>query len=769
MTDSPDPPSSQSTSPQPLAPGTILADLRGGLVVFLVALPLCLGIALASGASDEPGSLSLMSGLIAGIVGGLVVGLISGSHTSVSGPAAGMTAVVIAQVEACGTVQAFLLAVVLSGFVQIVFSIMRAGALSSFFPSSVIKGLLAAIGVILILKQIPHVLGHDRDPEGEMSFSQPDQETTFSELLSVVDDFHLGAAVVGLLSIGLLLLWGKVRWLRESPFPGPLMAVLFGVAMQRLLSSLGPDWSIGASHLVQIPVAESAADFRNFITLPDFSAFANPTIYVAAVTIAIVGSLESLLNLEAVDKLDRLKRNSPANRELLAQGVGNVVSGMLGGLPVTSVIVRGSVNVNSGSRTKVSAIFHGVLLVVCVGVFPAVLNLIPLSALAAILLVTGFKLASPALFRQMWREGRYQFAPFAITLSAIVFSDLLRGILIGLVVSALFILNSNLRHPIRRVVESHLDGQIIHIELSPQVSFLNRGALDRLFNEAKPQSHLLIDASHSDYIDPDILSLIREFKESIAPRRGVQVSLRGFREKYRLKDEVLFADYATRELKERITPEQALSMLREGNARFRSGRRLTRDLGRQINATSVGQNPFSAVLSCIDSRVPVELILDQGIGDVFSIRVAGNVVGTKTLASLEYAVAVSGVKLVLVLGHTRCGAVTSSIDFVSSGSDVFATTGCQHLGSIVEEVSACVSQEECLRATDSGGETKAHFVDEVVRRNVMHASAEIIRRSEAIASAVESGQAKVMGAVYDVSTGMIDFFEPDSRWLAEAG
>ncbi|MEM6468757.1 MAG: SulP family inorganic anion transporter [Planctomycetota bacterium] len=744
------------SQPRPFGPGTLFADLRGGLVVFLVALPLCLGIALASGASDDPNSLSLVSGLIAGIVGGLIVGAISGSSTSVSGPAAGLTAVVIAQVEKCGTVEAFLMAVVLSGVVQIVLSVMRAGALSSFFPSSVIKGLLAAIGVILILKQFPHVLGNDND-------------LTVWELLSIIDDFHLGAAFVGIFSICVLLLWGRIRVLRESPVPGPLVVVGLGVLLQFLLRGFGEGWAIGVSHLVQIPVAETAEDFRKFVRLPDFSSLMNPTVYMAAVTIAIVGSLESLLNLEAVDKLDRLKRNSPANRELLAQGVGNMVSGMLGGLPVTSVIIRGSVNVNSGSKTKVSTIFHGFLLLVCVAFFPSALNCIPLSALAAILLVTGFKLASPALFRQMWSEGRYQFAPFIITLLAIVFSDLLDGILIGLVTSALFILNSNLRRPIRRIVEAHLDGQITHVELSQQVSFLNRGALDKLFNEARRDSHLLVDASHSDYIDPDILSMIREFKDTIAPKRGVKVSLRGFREKYRLKDEVLFADHATRELRERMTPDQAVAILREGNARFRSGRRLSRDLGRQVDATSNGQHPFSAVLSGIDSRVPVELILDQGIGDLFSVRVAGNILGTKTLASLEYAVSVSGVRLVLVLGHTRCGTIAKSIEYIGSGNEVSTATGCHHLGAIVEEVAACVTAEECQRAIRQGGDQKAQFVDEVVRRNVIRTTGQILARSEAISEAVQSGQAKVMGAVYDVSNGTVDFFEADGGLLAEAG
>jgi carbonic anhydrase/SulP family sulfate permease len=749
----------RTSLPRPFGPGTLLPDLRGGIVVFLVALPLCLGIALASGAGDAPGQLSLMSGLIAGIVGGIVVGMISGSQTSVSGPAAGLTAIVLAQVAACGSVEAFLLAVVLAGILQTVLGFVRAGALSAFFPSSVIKGLLAAIGVILILKQIPHVVGHDADPEGEMSYLQPDEETTFSELWATLDEFHLGAAVIGVLSVALLVIWQRSKTLKNSFLPGPLVVVVFGVAMQVGFQSLGGDWAIGTSHLVQIPVIGSASDLDALLTFPDISALGNPAVFSAAVTIAVVASLETLLNLEAVDKLDTRGRSSPPNRELIAQGVGNIVSGMLGGLPVTSVVVRGSVNVNSGAKTKVSTIFHGVLLLVCVVAFPMSLNMIPLACLAAILLVTGFTLASPQLFRQMWKQGWYQFAPFIITLIAIVRTDLLTGVVIGLVVSALFILNSNLRRPIRRVVETHLDGIVTHIELAQQVSFLNRAALSRVFDQAQPDTHLLIDASDSDYIDPDVLSMIREFKDSIGPARGIKVSLRGFKKSYNLQDEVLFADYSSRELKERITPEQVYEMLREGNARFRAGHRLSRDLGRQVDATSESQNPYAAVLSCIDSRVPIELIFDQGIGDIFGVRVAGNVVGTKTLASLEYAVAVSGVKLVVVLGHSRCGAVTSSVELIGQGADVSVATGCSHLGAIVDAVAESVSVDECRSAADLPDHQRLAFIEQVTERNVLHTTEQIRQKSSAISNAVEAGRVKVVGAIYDVGSGEIRFLD----------
>ena len=739
------------------SPSSIGSDLVSGLVVFLVALPLCLGIALASGTN-------LFSGLLAGIVGGLVVAAISGSQTSVSGPAAGLTAIVAAQIAILGSFESFLLSVAIAGLFQIGFGIARGGALSAFFPSSVIKGLLAAIGVILILKQIPHVFGHDTNPEGDMSFIQSDSENTFSELLTLIaGEIHPGAMVIGLLSVALLMTWDQIPALKKSLVPSPLLVVILGVGMSVWFSGMGEDWSIGTSHLVQIPVAGSFSEFVGFLKLPDFSQFTNPAIYVSAITIAVVASLETLLNLEAVDKLDLAKRESPPSRELIAQGCGNVVCGLIGGLPVTSVVVRGSVNVSAGSKTKLSAIFHGVLLLVSVAMLPGYMNMIPLSALAAILLVTGCKLASPALFKQMWNQGRYQFLPFIITVIAIVTTDLLIGILIGLAVSILFILNSNLRRPIRRIVETHVGGEVTHIELANQVSFLNRAALDRVLNEAKRGSKLLIDASGSDYIDPDVLSLIRDFKNEVAPARGVFVNLQGFRQKYQLDDVVQFADYSTQELQDKVTASQVIEILKDGNRRFTSGNRLNRDLGKQVNSTAAGQNPMAAVLSCIDSRVPAELVLDLGVGDIFSVRVAGNVIGTKSLGSLEYAVGVAGVKLVLVMGHTRCGAVTSSVKLVAAGQDAMSVTGCQHLQSIVDEIAPSVTGVTAEALDQLPPEEFETFVDEVAANNVIHTAKQIVSRSDVIRAAVVEGRVKVIGCLYDVKSGDIRFIETDDE------
>lgn len=729
-----------------------LSDLISGTVVFLVALPLCLGIALASGTQ-----VPLFAGLIAGIVGGIVVGALSGSQTSVSGPAAGLTAVVAAQIAELGSFEAFLLAVVVGGVLQMGLGLLKAGSLSAFFPSSVIKGLLAAIGVILILKQIPHVLGHDSDPEGEMSYSQPDDETTFSELGTLLNgEIHAGAVVVGLLSIAVLVLWGRWKPLKNSIVPAPLVVVLLGVGLNLLFQKLGGRWLIGPSHLVEIPVGESARDVLSFLTFPDFQQWANPQIYFAGVTIAIVASLETLLNLQAVDKLDPQKRVSPPSRELLAQGCGNIASGMLGGLPVTSVIVRGSVNVGAGGKTKLSAIFHGILLAFCVILMPQYLNMIPLAALAAILLVTGFKLASPALFKQMSKEGRYQFIPFITTLVAIVRTDLLTGIIIGLCVSVVFILNSNLRRPVRRIVSTHVVGDVQHVELANQVTFLNRAAIARLLDETESGSHLSIDGTDTDYMDPDVVALIRDFKTTIAPARGVEVTLRGFRGKFDLQDDSGEA-HATQELQARTSPDEILRLLQEGNRRFQQGHRLNRNLSQQVAATAVQQNPLAVVVSCIDSRVPAELVFDLGIGDIFSVRVAGNVLGPNAIGSVEYGVAVAGVKLVLVMGHTRCGAITSSVQLLSDGQRAEAQTGCSHLQSIVDEIEPSVTPAD-LKCLAQGDTTKAEkSLTEIAKRNVMRSVQLLTQESAAIQSAASKGNVLVVGALYDVSTGAIEF------------
>ena len=500
-------------------------DLIGGVVVFLVAIPLCLGIALASGAP-------LMSGLITGIVGGIVVGIISGSHVSVSGPAAGLAAIVLAQIEDLGGFQPFLLAVALAGVIQVVFGALRGGALANFFPNSVIRGLLAAIGVLLILKQMPHLVGHDTDPVGDMAFEQPDGDTTFTAIETAMDSVLPGAALVGFVCFALLLIWPKTP-LAKSLFPAPLAAVLLGVAINEILVCNGSALAITSTHLVGVPaVGVDGATWSDVLVMPEFARIADPAIWLAAVTIAIVASLETLLNLDATDRLDPQKRHSPPNRELVAQGVGNTISGMIGGLPMTSVIVRSSVNAQSGATTRLSAITHGVLLLGSVALLPDYLNRIPLSSLAAILIVTGFKLASPQVFRALWKQGISQFIPFVITILAIVYTDLLVGVIIGLGTSFLFVLRRNVQGGVRVQIEEHEGVSLHRIKLGSEVSFLNKARLLNTLDSFGDGDQILIDATMCDDIDPDVLGTINDYITERAPKRGVQATMVGFQSSY---------------------------------------------------------------------------------------------------------------------------------------------------------------------------------------------------------------------------------------------
>ncbi len=739
-------------------PSNLAKDIPAGLVVFLVAMPLCLGISLASNAP-------LAAGLIAGIIGGLIVGALSGSSTSVTGPAAGLTAVVASQIAELGSFQAFLVAVILAGAVQVVFGILKGGFLASFFPSSVVKGLLAAIGIIIILKQLPHLVGYDAQPVGPTDFSHPndpriatDDTNTFTELASVWRLFLPGATLIGLFSLGLLMLWGNFACLQKSPVPGPLVAVLLATGANLLLIKMGHPWAIGSTHLVQVPMAEGSSGILQLLAFPDFSILTKPVVYGAAITIAVIASLETLLTIEAVDKIDPQQRKTPANRELFAQGIGNMISGSLGGLPMTSVIVRSGANLNAGCQTKISAIVHGLLLLGCVALIPGWLNQIPLCVLAAVLIVTGYKLASPKVIGQMWRAGKYMFLPFAMTVVAIVLTNLLTGILIGLGISLLFILRSNYRRSIHQVLERHVHGEVLRVELSPQVSFFNRAALQKILMEAPRGARVQIDAQNCDFIDPDILDLLSDFKEITSKAHGVEVSLLGFKKKYeKLQEDLTFIDYSSREVQQSLKPAEVLQILKDGHQRFLEGKPLVRDLRRQAGATATGQFPIAAVLGCIDSRAPVEHIFDLGVGDAFVARIAGNVARDKMIGSLEFACGVAGAKLLLVLGHTSCGAVKASVDLKVAGKSAAEATGCDHLDELVEIIQGSIDPSQLKDFSSWADDKKKAFVDEVARKNVLNTMNYIRDKSSILDRLTRENKIMMVGAIYDVNTGKVNF------------
>lgn len=495
-------------------------DAPAGLVVFLVAMPLCLGIALASGAP-------LFAGIIAGIVGGIVVGSLSGSAVSVSGPAAGLTVIVLTAIQTTGSFKAFLAAVVLAGGMQIILGAVGAGAIGDYVPNSVIKGMLAAIGLVIILKQIPHALGRDRDYEGDFSFFEASGSNTFTDVLSSLMNPGEGAVVISVVSLAVLILWD--RWSATGSrfplmVPGPLVVVVLGIALNNAFGIFAPSMKLtDPVHMVQLPMVRDLE-----FTLPDFTKLSEPAIWVVALTIAIVASIETLLSIEAGDRIDPFRRHTSSRRELMAQGVGNLFSGMLGGLPVTSVIVRTSANVSSGGRTKMSTIFHGFLLLVAVVAIPQYLNWTPLASLAAVLIMVGYKLTKPKIYTSMFKLGWEQFLPFVITVVAIVFTDLLKGVVIGLVVGVLFVIRANHRSAISVVSQ----GDWYLLRFNKDMTFVNKSELRTKLNEVPRDTTVMIDGSKAVYIDRDIFEVVEDFQRS-APYKNITVEVKRIDDRWR--------------------------------------------------------------------------------------------------------------------------------------------------------------------------------------------------------------------------------------------
>ncbi|TCC88146.1 SulP family inorganic anion transporter [Pedobacter frigiditerrae] len=495
-------------------------DLPSSVVVFLVALPLCLGIALASGAP-------LFAGLIAGIVGGIVVGFLSGSQLSVSGPAAGLTAIVLGAIASLGNYQVFLLALVLAGVLQLVLGLIKAGTIGNYFPSSVITGMLAGIGLLLIRKQLSHAVGYDKDYFLDEGISEKGAENAMSAIGNALNSISLTATVISVLSLLTLIYWPKIKKL--NVVPAPFVVVALGITLA--IVSKNTNYALAQEHMVNIPMFSGWQEFKGLFTAPDFSAVGRWDVWVVAATIAVVASLETLLGIEAVDKMDPIKRVTPTNRELIAQGLGNITSGMLGGLPMTSVIVRSSANVNAGARTKMSAIFHGLLLLLSLILIPGIINMIPLACLAAILLFTGYKLTKISLFKDMYQKGWDQFIPFLVTVLAVVLTDLLKGVAIGMAFSIFYLLRTNMRNPFFYKVQEEGNKKNIRIKLAEEVSFLNKAAIQVLLTGIPKETNVIIDGSNARYIDPDVLETIFNYKHN-AYTKGIIVTLEHIKSNY---------------------------------------------------------------------------------------------------------------------------------------------------------------------------------------------------------------------------------------------
>jgi MFS superfamily sulfate permease-like transporter len=487
----------------------ILSDLKAGSVVFLVALPLCLGIAMACGAP-------LHSGISAGVIGGIVVTFFSDAKFSVSGPAAGLTSVVITSIATLGSIEVFIAAIVMAGLLQILLGLIRAGSIGNFIPNAVIKGMLAGIGIILIIKQIPHFVGYDADFEGDINFAQPDGHNTISDLYYMMNYINPGSIIIGLVSFVIIVI-SEIPGYRNNKYltflPGPLLAVIAGIILTLIFEAV-PFLSVGPDHLVKLPEIRSASDIGSLIMVPQFSQLANSAFWICAVTIAAVASLETLLNIEAIEKLDPEKTPVNSNRELVAQGIGNTLSGLIGGLPITSVIVRSSANIYAGARTRLSIVIHAILLLVCVLFIPGVLGLIPNSSLAVILILTGYKLAKVSLFRRQFKMGWDQFVPFVVTIVVMLLTDLLKGVGAGIVVAVIYIIRVNIRSTVE-VIEEEINGQFIYLIKLPQhLTFFNKGFMIKSLSAVRKNSSVIIDGSNNKVTDKDVREVLLDFYSS---------------------------------------------------------------------------------------------------------------------------------------------------------------------------------------------------------------------------------------------------------------
>jgi len=713
-------------------------DLPAGIAVFLIAIPLSLGIALASGAP-------LFSGLIAGIISGIIVAPLSDSSLGISGPTAGLAVIVLTAIEKLGF-NGFLLALFVAGVLQIVMGLSKAGVIAYYFPSSVINGMLSGMGFIIFLKQIPHAIGYDRDYEGDTSFFQPDSYSSFSELTHMLEFSSPTAIMIALISLAILILWEQPfmkNYRFFQLFQGVLIAILTGVLINQSLEKFYPELALSGSHLVMLPVLQNPGDLLSQLHYPDFSQFNNPSIYMTALTLAVVASLKTLLSVEAVDKMDPYKRVTSTNRELIAQGIGNACSGLLGGLPLAQVIVRSSIGIQSGARTRATGIICGVLLLFAVILIPALLNKIPLASLASVLLVVGYKLIRPKSFKIMYKAGMYHFIPFCVTILGMVFTDMLIGLGIGLITALFSILLENYKSAFY-FNESHIGTKTI-LRLSEHVSFLNKANIQQTLEQLPDHSEVIIDASRSKYIDYDVFEIIENFKIE-AQRKHIKLIIENLRG-YGVLEPLENARAPTYDTQKSLTPAKVLTLLKEGNERFVNNLKSNRNLLEQINDTRQGQFPIAIILSCMDSRTSVELIFDQGLGDVFSARVAGNIINDDILGSMEYACKIAGSKLIVVLGHSHCGAIKGAC----------ANVELDHLSGLLHKIKPAV---DAVHAEESAVITANddRVVQKVADKNVQLTVEQIRSRSPLLDAMVKSGDCGIAGAMYDIETGNVKFY-----------
>ncbi len=711
-------------------------DIPASIVVFLVALPLCLGIALASGAP-------LLSGLISGIVGGIVIGSISHSSVSVSGPAASLTAVVLASIASLGSFEVFLMAVVLGGIFQLALGLLKAGLIADYMPSNIIKGLLAAIGIILIIAQIPYALGIDAGAEG---FIIPEVgifkqlQLAFSGFL---DSLTGGALVISGISLAILISWDKTRLKNFKLLPPALVVVLLGVFLNILFEYTMPSLYLDQAQLVNIPKIDN---FSELVTFPDFSAITNPEVWGVAITITLIASIASLLAIEAADEIDPHKRNTPPNRELVAQGIGNTITGLIGGIPITSVIVRSSVNINAGAETKLSSILHGIFLLLSVLFLSSILNLIPLSSLAAILLVIGYKLASWDVITTMFKKGWNQFIPFVVTVVAIILTDLLIGIFIGTLVSIFFLLRSNYHNAFFVENTKIFKGETIRLELSNEVSFFNKASIKNTLWNVPDKSTVIIDATFASYIDNDVLEIFEDFQDTYAKEHNINLNIIGLKDKYDLGQDLEFVQEELQESKEKSTPEEIYEYLKDGNKRYVDGKLVSRRLRNKELMDFINAPPLAAVVNCIDMREPLNVLMNTGIGDLIPVRTAGNLVGESGIKSLEVACLKQGAKFILFIGNSSNKIYVEALNDYREGKN-------SYLIPLIKDA----LEANIISRTDVQNENLTELADVITKWNIKKSKSRVFGESEYLRTEISEGRIGMASAFFNRDNGEIQF------------
>ncbi|MEX2513173.1 MAG: SulP family inorganic anion transporter [Cyclobacteriaceae bacterium] len=720
-------------------------DIPAGIVVFLVALPLCLGIALASGAP-------LISGLISGIIGGVIIGSISKSEVSVSGPAASLSAVVLVAINRLDSFEIFLMALFIGGLLQLVFGLMRAGLIADYMPTSIIKGLLAAIGLILIFSQLPYALGIENGKKGV----DDGNYLTFDslDLAGLMQLYSPGAIILSIFSLLILIFWDKTFLRRIKLFPPFLMVVILGVIINLIYKYFIPALYLDGVHLVNIPEVEG---WVSLITFPDFGSIFSFQVWTYAFTIALIASIASLLAIEAADNLDPHKRRSPPNRELVAQGIGNTLAGLFGGIPITSVIVRSSVNIEAGAETKLSTIIHGTLLTASVLFLSGIINQIPLASLAAILLLVGYKLASVDIFKNMYRKGLSQFIPFAITTLAILLTDVLLGVLIGTASSIFFLLRGNYYNPFYfEETSKSSKKKNIRLELSNEVSFLNKPAIKRTLWNLPKNTKVVIDASFASYIDRDVLGILDDYQNTFAKENGIDVTIMGLQDSYKPNSNVKKVDANPLiDKKDLFTPQQILEYLKNGNQRYVDGNLVSRRFRNKELMDFIKDEPLAVVINCIDMREPLNMLLNTGIGDLIPVKAAGNLVDCHLINTVEMACRIQGSRLILMLGNNKNRLIKHAL--------------IQQIKNPEEPISyllmpAFTAKKYSLE--DLKDNNLNEWSDKITLFNLEHSKNKILNENAWLNKAVNLGKVGITTAILDRKTGAIQFSIPEVSILS---